>query len=265
MQSAPTNPSTQQLRQTLDWTPRNPAPASTRMPHSPPRPASPPPQGREAMPLPPASPAPAGKVAIQRDAPPVTWRATLPGGLLVAAGVLHLVLLPAHLAEARGAGLYFCAIGVGQIVWAVFHMRSPTTRSTALGLVAFVIAPIALFAITRIARAPFADEPEAFDTIGMLTKLLEAAAAVPLLLDLRPAGTSKFWSMARPGLVAVVLVSGLALGTATYGAGLAAENVDWLSDADASHEETTDAQADEAPSPGAGPHATALHDDAPSP
>lgn len=258
-----TNPSTQALRQTLDRTPRpNPAPASTRVPARTPPPGSPPLQVRAPTPPPPAPPAPVAKSAFPGATPPVAWRATLPGGLLIAAGVMHLVLLPAHLAEARGAGLYFCAIGVGQIVWALFHMRHPTTRSAALGLVAFAIAPIVLFVITRIVRSPFAQEPETLDTIGVLTKLLEAAAAIPLLLDLRPAGTSRFWSMARPGLVALAVVSGVVLGTATYGAGLAAENVDWLSDAETGHhDEAHGAHADEAAVPGAETHPAAPHAD----
>jgi hypothetical protein len=163
----------------------------------------------------------------------VGWAA----GLLAVAGIIHLVLLPGHLGEARGIGLYFCAVGGAQVVWSILYLLRPTRATAWVGLTALAVQPLAVYALTRVVRQPFGDHAEGVDLIGILTGLLEAAALVPLALHLartRAAGQTVARGVAVP--VAIAIAAGLLFGGALYGLGLAAEElVPWLDEPEAPH------------------------------
>lgn len=193
----------------------------------------------------PATPAPAGTSAAL--AQPVG----LAAGLLAVAGIIHLVVLPQHLEQARGIGLYFCAIGAAQVVWALVFALRPTRRLAWLGLMALAVQPLALYALTRVVRQPFGDGAEAVDLIGVVTGLIELAALAPFALCLartRPAGVSRGRGVAIP--LALALVAGLAFGGALYGTGLVAEDlVPWLDEPELPHmhDHAAEAAAENAP------------------
>lgn len=203
-------------------------------PRAPPPAAAPPPEaGPGPSPAPAAAAASGGFGVPAALARPVGWAA----GLLAVAGIIHLVLLPGHLEEARGIGLYFCLVGGAQVVWALLFALRPTRRLAWAGVVALVVQPIAVYVLTRVVRQPFGDHAEGVDFIGVLTGLMEVAALAPLAAYLsrtRPAGVS-----ARAGVVvplAVGIVLGIAFGAALYGAGLVAEDlVPWLDEPEEPH------------------------------
>ncbi len=161
----------------------------------------------------------------------------LAAGLLAVAGIIHLVLLPQHLEEARGIGLYFCAIGAAQVVWALLYVLGPTRRLAWLGAMGLAVQPVAVYILTRILRQPFGTEAEPVDLIGIVTAIMELAALVPLAMHLaytRPAGVSTGRGMAAP--LALAVVAGLVFGVALYGAGLVAEDlVPWLDEPETPH------------------------------
>lgn len=170
---------------------------------------------------------------------------------MMGAGVLHMVLLPAHATDARGAGFYFGALGAGQILWALLFLRQPDARMNTLGIAVFAVAPFVVYWITRFVRAPFHTGAEAVDVIGIVTKSLEALAVLLLVLDLRPTRGPGFWSKSKPFLVVVALLAGIAVGGASYGAGLAVESVPWLKEGEGAsgHSHAEGEASDVAPLP----------------
>lgn len=189
----------------------------------------------------PALPLPAGRSGESavgspaRLAHPVGFAA----GLLAVAGIIHLVVLPQHLAEARGIGLYFCAIGAAQVVWALLFVLQPTRRLAWVGLMAFAVQPVAVYVLTRLVRQPFGDHAEAVDLIGTVTGLMEVLALGPFALYLsrtRRAGATGGRAVAMP--LATAIAVGLLFGVALYGIGLVAEDlVPWLDEPEAAHGE----------------------------
>jgi len=159
-----------------------------------------------------------------------TWTAAF----VLVAGMLHLAMLPAHLAEARGVGLYFLAMGGAQVVWGCLFLLKPTTSLARGGLILLTAAPVALWILTRTLRAPWGAGPEALDVTSLATTVLEASAAVVLVFARLGQGERK--PEARRFGVAAFLVLGLLVGGASYGAGMVAEvTVPWLGEPETSH------------------------------
>ncbi len=155
-------------------------------------------------------------------------------GLIMAAGVLHLALVETHMAHARGAGLFFLAIGAAQIVWAFLYMRQPSANMRVAGLMGLALAPTILYVLTRIWRAPWAAAPEPVDVFGVATQLLQVAALAGLLLEwiLEVSPGPKFTFTNEQ---ARVVAAGLLIGIAGYAGALVAEDVEWLATAEAAH------------------------------
>ncbi len=182
-----------------------------------------PPAGQPPAPRPAPEPEPA-RHPPRGDGLP---KESLTAALLFAAGALHLALVDDHLAHARGAGLFFLGIGFAQVAWSFLYLRRPTEVLGRVGLAGLVIAPSLLYVLTRIVRAPWSDAPEAVDLLGVVTLLAQLGALVPLWSDWRPRVDAP---TARAVLgVGVLLTAGL------YTSAIAAENVDWLSEAQEAH------------------------------
>ena len=162
-------------------------------------------------------------------APPRSPLPAVAAGLMLAAGILHLLLVDEHLAHARGAGLFFLAVGTAQVVWAVLYLRHPGGRLARAGLAALVVAPTVLYVVTRLWRAPWSAGPEAVDVVGLATQAVQLSAGATLW-PWRPSAPSV--SVRR---ASAALGVGLLLAGGAYGGALAAEEVDWLSGAEAAH------------------------------
>lgn len=146
------------------------------------------------------------------------------------AGALHFVYAPIHLAEARGQGLFFLALGFLQIGWGATVLRNPSPRSYLIGMTVMTIMPSVLYAVTRFVAAPFGDEAEGVDIIGAATFMGETLGAVLLA-----------WHGIRQGiqwrspdvnpvpLVAILVVAGLVAAGVSFGVGIGAEaTIPWL-------------------------------------
>lgn len=147
-------------------------------------------------------------------------------GAMLVAGVLHLLLVEAHFAHARGAGLFFLGLGAAQMVWAFAYLRQPTQRLGRLGLVALVAAPVVLYVLTRIWRAPWSAGPEAIDAIGIATQVIQLAAGGFLLWQ---------WAPALPAGSPAAIGMGILLAVGGYAGAIATEDVDWLAEAEGGH------------------------------
>lgn len=159
-----------------------------------------------------------------------TWTA----GTLIVAGIVHLVMLPAHLAEARGTGFYFFLVGGAQVVWGCLFLLKPTTALARLGLVALSLAPVGLWILTRALRSPWGAGPEPLDFSSVATVALEVLAAV--ILVLARLGNARDSVVPSHRSVAVLAVLGLLVGGASYGVAMTAEaTVPWLGEPDATH------------------------------
>ncbi|MGH9048225.1 MAG: hypothetical protein ACRDY4_00675 [Acidimicrobiia bacterium] len=108
------------------------------------------------------------------------------------AGVLHLMLVPSHARESVVAGVFFATAGVAEVAVAWFMATHPVSRiSVAVGLVV-VAALLAVYVISRWWGLPFGLGGEAVDALGVMSKLLEAGAAVLAV------GAAAGWRTKRP-------------------------------------------------------------------
>jgi hypothetical protein len=161
---------------------------------------------------------------------PVTWSVVAASALAVSAGVLHFVLAPAHLAEARAQGIFFLALGIGQIGWGMAFLRNPTPHRYLAGVVVTFVMSASMYVLTRFVAAPFSEEAEAFDVIGVATLACETGGALVLIWHGLASAIS--WRSPNVGsitLALILVVAGLGLTGALYGIGVAVEPVaPWL-------------------------------------
>jgi hypothetical protein len=97
---------------------------------------------------------------------------------LGAAGGIHLALVGQHAQESLASGVFFAAAGTAQVLLAVALWRTPGSRRTALAAGVMAGGLLALYAVSRLWNIPAFGGREAVDALGLLTKLLEVAAAV---------------------------------------------------------------------------------------
>lgn len=194
---------------------------------------------------------------MREDAYPVTWKVVACATLAMGAGILHLGLAPSHLAEARGQGIFFIALGVAQVGWGAAFLRNATPRTYILGFMATLVMPAALYVLTRFIPAPFSSEAEAFDTIGVATLAFEVLGALALAAH----GVSSQIGWRNPtisptALVVLLVVAGAGTAGALQGVGMLAEPVaPWLAEGESSeHHSTASPEAEE---DGHGAHASA--------
>ncbi len=123
----------------------------------------------------------AGDVIIERVTPKVAKKtdsrlaARLAAISSFGAAVIHFAVLPTHWQEWTPSGLFFVAIALFQLIWALAVLVRATAAVLAAGIVANVGAA-ALWALSRTAGAPFgphAGEPEVVEAAGLCALLLE--------------------------------------------------------------------------------------------
>jgi hypothetical protein len=131
---------------------------------------------------------------------------------LGAAGGIHLALVGQHAQESLASGVFFAAAGIAQVLLAVALWRTPGSRPTALAAGVMAGGLLALYAVSRLWNVPAFGGREAVDALGLVTKLLEVAAA--LLAAAAAAG----WSL--PPIQPRLLVGATALAVALAAQGL---------------------------------------------
>jgi hypothetical protein len=97
---------------------------------------------------------------------------------LGAAGGIHLALVGQHAQESLASGVFFAAAGTAQVLVAVALWRTPGSRPTAVAAGVMAGGLLGLYAMSRLWNVPAFGGREAVDALGLLTKLLEVAAAV---------------------------------------------------------------------------------------
>lgn len=94
--------------------------------------------------------------------------------LAIGAGVMHLLLVPDHLADVSTEhARFFAALGVAQISFGILFMLKPTKRFAIIGIVGN-IGSIILYWVTRIQNLPEPfGAPEGLDAVGLTAKIVE--------------------------------------------------------------------------------------------
>jgi len=161
----------------------------------------------------------------------IGWSAVL----TAVAGVIHVWLLPIHMAHAPAHGLFFLLVGIAQIVWGVAVWRAPSLRLYYIGAV-MAGWLILLYGITRWLPAPFSHGPEAVEPIDIVCKFCEALGMISLcILIFQGLILHADRSIAWRAIAGIVVISFLA-SFVTYGVARAAEPIlPWLSSSEDEH------------------------------
>ena len=148
--------------------------------------------------------------------------------MTILAGIIHLVLVSAHMEHAPAHGLFFLFVGIAQIIWGVKVWRQPSLKLYYIGAITAGWL-IILYAVTRLLPAPFSHTPEAIETIDMVCKFCEALGMLSLLILifqglLLHAGRLHAWRA-----ISLILVVSILAGFVTYGIARATEPIlPWL-------------------------------------
>ncbi|WP_343989805.1 hypothetical protein [Terrabacter terrae] len=143
-------------------------------------------------------------------------------GALVGAAVIHLVVVPEHLAEWAAAGLFFLVLAVAQLVVAGAALVRPG-RLSWLAAVVVSAGPVVLWAVSRTVGLPLGPEPGVPEALGIadLAGALLETAAVALALSLRSrpdrSVDAEGTHTHRTGLVVVALLAVTVVGVAGNG------------------------------------------------
>jgi hypothetical protein len=131
---------------------------------------------------------------------------------LGAAGGIHLALVGQHEQESLASGVFFAAAGTAQVLLAVALWRTPGSRPAAVAAGIMASGLLGLYVVSRLWNVPAFGGREAVDALGLLTKLLEVAAAV------LAAAAAAGWSL--PPIQLRLLVGATALAAAVAAQGL---------------------------------------------
>jgi hypothetical protein len=138
------------------------------------------------------------------------------------AGIVHLAVAPQHYAHAPAHGIFFLVAGFAEIAWAIIFLRRPTQQGYYAGLL-LTGGLLALWAITRLAPAPFHGHAEAVDLGGIVCKISELVGLAALVLVAAQGGIAGLGRQAFVRLATVAVLLAAAAGALSYGIGLAAE------------------------------------------
>jgi hypothetical protein len=100
------------------------------------------------------------------------------------AGVVHVLVIPEHYAEASLYGTFFVLLAVAELAWAAAVVLAPTRRLLWAG-VAGNAATVALWLFTRLVEVPVgpgAGGTEAFGVLDVLASVAEIGAVVVAVL-----------------------------------------------------------------------------------
>jgi hypothetical protein len=136
----------------------------------------------------------------------------------VGAAVVHLAVLPGHLAEWWPAGAFFGAVAAFQLGWPVLAALRPTRWLLASGVLVNA-GSIALWTVSRTAGVPAGPEAgiaEPITRVGALTEVLEVIVCVSALWWLYRSSARSFRS--APAYLSSVGGAFLVIGALTAGA-----------------------------------------------
>lgn len=132
------------------------------------------------------------------------------------AGVLHLALTPDHLDESRTAGVSFGVAGVAEVAIGIQLLLAPLRRWLQVVAIVIVSAAIVAYVWSRVAAAPRIGDQEAWDGLGLITKIVEIVALLLLVLPVRWRLLPRFES---PLVLAAVMAAVALLAQPVFGFG----------------------------------------------
>jgi hypothetical protein len=150
-----------------------------------------------------------------------SWKARGAAVLLLAAGIIHVMIVSSHWGHAPAHGIFMGAIGAAEIVWALAFWLRPSHRLAQAGII-IAVSCITLWGITRILPAPFEHGPEEIDAAGLVTKALESVTTVLLVGIVRSLPYPESDRRVRRAVAALILLAVLT-GFGAYGAARASE------------------------------------------
>jgi glucose dehydrogenase len=158
---------------------------------------------------------------------------------MLAAGLIHLVVIGQHWTHAPAHGIFFAIAGLLQIGWSVAFWRKKSQVLQRIGIV-MVLSFVCLWALTRVLPAPFGHGPEEVDVPGLASKACEILCTVALLLPMVSVVPSP--GMPRSGwrIVLLLVAISLVLTGLTYTVARAAEPLLPSLAAQETHEQTPD-------------------------
>jgi hypothetical protein len=141
--------------------------------------------------------------------------------MIALAGLVHLLIAPAHYAHAPAHGLFFAVAGLVQCGWAVAFWRWPSLALYRVGL-AISGGLIVLWLLTLALPAPFGGHAEAIDASALVCKASELSGLISLVA-LALMGPTAFGPRSATRRVGEALALSLIVGLIIFGAGKAAE------------------------------------------
>lgn len=117
-----------------------------------------------------------GRTAVPAPSPVPLARRVAAIGSVVAA-LIHYAVVPEHLSEWWAFAIFFSAIGMFQLIWAVL-VHTGEERAVLLSGLAVNAGVLALWAVSRTSGLPFGPESGEAEAIGWLDVLSGAAELV---------------------------------------------------------------------------------------
>lgn len=105
---------------------------------------------------------------------------------LAAAGIVHLILVPAHWEEGQPSGVFFATAGAAELALGGALLWRGASRQAFVAVSLLVAGLVGLYIESRLWVPPFGRDREAVDALGLVTKALEASALVLLVAGTRP-------------------------------------------------------------------------------
>ncbi|GAB4441591.1 MAG: hypothetical protein Fur0044_38050 [Anaerolineae bacterium] len=157
------------------------------------------------------------------------------------AGLVHLIIAPAHYAHAPAHGIFFAIAGLIQCAWAVAFWRRSSLALYRVGL-AVSGGLVVLWLLTLALPAPFGGhDAGSIDTPALVCKVSELVGLIALVALVMQGGQ---WAisgkLSAPRLLGEAVIVSLLVGAVFFGAGKAAEPLfpQWQHGVEHAHEET---------------------------
>jgi hypothetical protein len=157
------------------------------------------------------------------------------------AGLVHLLIAPAHYAHAPAHGIFFAGAGLAQCGWAVAFWRRPTLTLYRAGLTVSG-GLVVLWLLTLALPAPFGGhEAGSIDSSAVVCKVSELIGLIALVAVAAQGGQLAVGrKLSVPRLVSEALLVSLLMGAGFFGLGKAAEPLfpHWQHEIEHGHEES---------------------------
>ena len=141
------------------------------------------------------------------------------------AGVVHLIITPAHFSHAPAHGILFGFMGIGQLAWAVAFWRFEPSKILYWVGLTLSGGIVILWSLTQLVSVPFASEAEPIDWVVLLSKANEMIGFIALINLARKGQINAFTKQSGPKLMGVALLVALIAGIGFWGLGHLSEMI----------------------------------------